>query len=118
MVHFKYKPTETTQVHDKKHHYFTIKPIKKDFYKEIFLVAERIREILSKGARRKDLQCMTRYLHTGLKILKKYCLKSRGSKKYITIYNNSSCNLCLSVSLFVCPIITQEPLDRFPQNFG
>ena len=99
MVHFKYKPTETTQVHDKKHHYFTIKPIKKDFYKEIFLVAERIREILSKGARRKDLQCMTRYLHTGLKILKKYCLKSRGSKKYIT--TQVVISVCLFLRLYV-----------------
>ena len=95
-MHFKYKPTETTQVHDKKHHYFTIKPIQKDFYKEIFLVAERIREILSKGARRKDLQCMTRYLHTGLKISKNTVLKSRGTKKYIAI------KVVISVCLFVC----------------
>ena len=26
--------------------------------------------------------------------------------------------LCLSACLFVCPIITQEPLDRFPLKLG
>ena len=25
--------------------------------------------------------------------------------------------ICLSVCLFVCPIITHKPLDRFDQNF-
>ena len=27
-----------------------------------------------------------------------------------------NCNLCLSVGLFVCPIITQKPLDPFSLN--
>ena len=35
-----------------------------------------------------------------------------GNKIYI-----QSCYLCLSVCLFVCPIITHKPLDRFASNF-
>ena len=40
-----------------------------------------------------------------------WLLKIKG-KVVLQINLLESCNLCL----FVCPIITQEPLDRFPSN--
>ena len=78
-MHFKYKPTQTTQVHDKKHHYFTIKPIQKDFYKKIFLVAKR-NTVKKKGFAMYDEISAYRFEN-----FKKYCFKIQGYKE---IYSN------------------------------